>query len=68
MTDERLSGLASLRPGRQAPGTRVPELAAEIARLAGTNPEPIGRPGGPGIWGTGKELPTLFQHVRNELM
>jgi len=68
VTDERLSGLASLRPGRQAPGTRVPELAAEIARLAGTNPEPIGRPGGPGIWGTGKELPTLFQHVRNELM
>jgi phage head maturation protease len=40
----------------------------ELARLAGTTPEPIGKPGGPGIWGTGKELPTLFQHVRNELM
>lgn len=43
-----------------------PELLA--IRLAGTNPEPIGKPGGPGVWGTGKQYPSLFQHVRGELI
>jgi phage head maturation protease len=44
----------------------TPEILA--IRLAGTNPEPIGKPGGPGVWGTGKQYPSLFQHVRNDLM
>jgi phage head maturation protease len=30
--------------------------------------EPIGKPGGPGVWGTGKQYPAYFQHIRNDLM
>lgn len=31
--------------------------------------EPIGRPGGPGVWGLkGKQFPAYFQHIRNDLM
>ena len=31
--------------------------------------EPIGKPGGPGVWGMkGKQYPAYFQHIRNDLM
>ena len=31
--------------------------------------EPIGKPGGPGVWGMkGKQYPAYFQHIRNDLI
>jgi HK97 family phage prohead protease len=48
----------------------------DLARLAdsfvarfGNTPEPIGKPGGPGLWHhKGWQLPPGIQHVRNDLM
>ena len=44
-------------------------MTADLLARFGTNPEPIGKPGGPGLWHhKGWELPPGIQHVRNALM
>jgi HK97 family phage prohead protease len=44
-------------------------LAERFLVRFGTNPEPIGKPGGPGLWHhAGWQLPPGIQHVRNDLM
>jgi len=41
----------------------------EASRAATLAHEPIGKPGGPGVWGMkGAQYPAYFQHIRNDLI
>lgn len=54
---------------RQVPTDDVTPEGAEAARLAALTPQPLGRPGGPGLWKVGgMQLPPYIQHVRDALM
>jgi HK97 family phage prohead protease len=47
---------------------RVPAALARAYEARAMLHEPIGKPGGPGVWHTGKQYPAYFQHIRNDLM
>lgn len=56
---------------KSTPAKAIPAKTAPVAKPAtrAMTHEPIGKPGGPGLWGMkGAQIPAFMQHIRNDIM